>query len=83
MKNEYHISRRAFLRRTAAAATFAPIAGSGVSRLAAAESGLKMKICLTPGSIGVKANQLETIRLAHEVIEARQSRSQGQGPAGK
>ena len=26
----------------------------------------KMTMCLTPGSIGVKANQMETIQFAHD-----------------
>jgi sugar phosphate isomerase/epimerase len=59
------LTRREFLARTlilsAAALALTPHSHSG-----AAPSGRKMHICLSPGSIGVSANQLECIRLAHQ-----------------
>jgi sugar phosphate isomerase/epimerase len=56
-------SRREFLafalRTTLGAALLTPILGRGQR-----SSGRKMTICLTPGSIGVSANQMEAIALA-------------------
>ena len=57
------LSRRAFLARTSvavAAASLAPFAG----RVFAAAQSVRMPLCLSPGAIGVKADQRETIRLA-------------------
>src|SRR5688572_9214999 len=56
-------SRREFVARalkvTAGAALLTPAVGRGQT-----PGETKMKICLTPGSIGVSANQLEAIALA-------------------
>ena len=56
-------SRREFFTRalhaTAGVALLAPALGRGQ-----APREIKMKICLTPGSIGVSANQMETVALA-------------------
>src|SRR5688572_18459422 len=56
-------SRREFVARalkaTAGAALLTPAVGRGQP-----PGETKMKICLTPGSIGVSANQVETIALA-------------------
>lgn len=69
------VNRREFIRETAAATA---AAGALATELTAAEPGpvrpRRMTICLVGGSIGVPANQLETIQLAHrhgfESVEA-------------
>ena len=59
------LSRRAFLHRgalmTAGAALFAPVVGPGQTTN---KPKRKMTLCLTPGSIGVSANQMQAIELA-------------------
>ena len=58
--------RRTFLRQATLAGLAAATVSSGIPGLAGEASALKMKICLTPGSIGVKADQEEAIRLTHK-----------------
>jgi sugar phosphate isomerase/epimerase len=63
VNNNPTFPRRAFFIRTAvaaAAASLSPLA----ARVFAAEQPVRMPLCLSPGAIGVKADQQETIILA-------------------
>jgi sugar phosphate isomerase/epimerase len=68
----YTLNRREFLHSTAAVACAATVAS--IPSLRAEAGARKMTICLSPGSIGVSADQVEAIRLAHqngfEAVEA-------------
>jgi sugar phosphate isomerase/epimerase len=57
--------RRAFLRQLSLGSLALTSAGTAWDGRAAAPSRDAMRLCLTPGSIGVRANQTETIALAH------------------
>ncbi len=58
------ITRRQFVQRSIGAAFIAGIAASPTRARAAAAGQVRMTLCLSPGSIGVSANQREAIALA-------------------
>lgn len=59
-----HLPRRCFLTRTALAAAAVATTTRFMSGFAAEAAGRKMRLCLSPGSIGVNASQTEAIALA-------------------
>jgi sugar phosphate isomerase/epimerase len=61
-----HPSRREFLERTILASAAATVFPAAVALGAEAGAERAMRLCLTPGSIGVGANQMEAIALAEK-----------------
>jgi len=68
------LSRREFLNRAALCGLATAISPALLTRGASSSSGRKFKLCLAPGSVGVKAAPREVIALAHkhgfEAVEA-------------
>jgi len=61
---DFHLTRREFCALTAKAAVTATVAPVFAGAQSSPSAKRKMTICLTPGSIGVSANQAEAVDLA-------------------